>query len=84
MRILVDENIPRMTVDRLRELGHDVKDIRSTGDKGLSGDDRRSCSFFVELSVQSLIRLVSAPPDGDPMPPGTVVLTLAWPLRRLP
>jgi predicted nuclease of predicted toxin-antitoxin system len=36
MRILVDENIPRMTVNRLRELGHDVKDIRRTGDKGLT------------------------------------------------
>jgi predicted nuclease of predicted toxin-antitoxin system len=39
MRILVDENIPRMTVDRLRELGHDVKDIRGTGDKGLADAD---------------------------------------------
>ena len=36
MRILVDENIPRMTVDRLRELGHDVKDIRGTSDEGLA------------------------------------------------
>lgn len=36
MRILVDENIPRMTVDRLRELGHDVKDIRRTDDEGLT------------------------------------------------
>ncbi len=34
MRILVDENIPRMTVDRLRELGHDVLDIRGTADEG--------------------------------------------------
>jgi predicted nuclease of predicted toxin-antitoxin system len=39
MRILVDENIPRTTVDRLRELGHDVKDIRGTGDKGLADAD---------------------------------------------
>jgi len=39
MRILADENIPRMTVDRLRELGHDVKDIRGTGDKGLADAD---------------------------------------------
>ena len=35
MRVLVDENIPRMTVDRLRELGHDVKDIRGTADQGV-------------------------------------------------
>jgi len=37
MRILIVDNIPRMTVNRLRELGHDVKDIRGTGDKGLTG-----------------------------------------------
>ena len=35
MKILVDENIPRMTVDGLRELGHDVKDIRGTPAQGL-------------------------------------------------
>ena len=35
MKVLVDENIPRMTVNRLRELGHDVKDIRGTADQGL-------------------------------------------------
>lgn len=35
MRILVDENLPRMTVNRLRELGHEVKDIRGTADQGL-------------------------------------------------
>jgi predicted nuclease of predicted toxin-antitoxin system len=35
MKILVDENIPRMTVTRLRELGHEVKDIRGTPDQGL-------------------------------------------------
>jgi predicted nuclease of predicted toxin-antitoxin system len=35
VRILVDENIPRMTVRRLRELGHDVKDIRGTAGQGL-------------------------------------------------
>jgi len=36
MRILVDENIPRMTVDRLGEIGRDVKDIRGTDDEGLA------------------------------------------------
>ena len=35
MKILVDENIPRITVNRLIELGHDVKDIRGTPDQGL-------------------------------------------------
>jgi predicted nuclease of predicted toxin-antitoxin system len=39
MRILVDENIPRMTVEHLRELGHDVLDIRGTPDQGLEDLD---------------------------------------------
>jgi predicted nuclease of predicted toxin-antitoxin system len=39
MRILVDENIPRVTVERLRECGHDVMDIRGTESQGLSDLD---------------------------------------------
>jgi len=35
MKILVDENIPRMTVNRLRELDHDKRDIRGAADQGL-------------------------------------------------
>jgi predicted nuclease of predicted toxin-antitoxin system len=35
MDILVDENIPLMTVAGLREQGHDVKDIRGTEKQGL-------------------------------------------------
>lgn len=35
MKILVDENIPRMTVDALRSVGNDVKDIRGTLAQGL-------------------------------------------------
>lgn len=35
MRILVDENVPLMTVDELRKLGHDVRDIRRSEDEGL-------------------------------------------------
>lgn len=39
MKILVDENIPAMTVRGLREHGYDVKDIRGTESKGLSDAD---------------------------------------------
>ncbi|MDX2153634.1 MAG: DUF5615 family PIN-like protein [Bryobacteraceae bacterium] len=39
MNVLVDENIPHMTVDHLRESGHDVKDIRGTADQGLEDSD---------------------------------------------
>jgi predicted nuclease of predicted toxin-antitoxin system len=34
MRVLVDENIPRMTVAAPIALGHDVKDIRGTSMQG--------------------------------------------------
>jgi|SRR5579863_4334240 len=39
MRVLVDENIPRMTVDALRALGHDVRDVRGTSDQGVADSD---------------------------------------------
>ena len=45
MKILVDENIPRMTVNRLRELGHEVKDIRGTHDKGMPDSDLRQVAM---------------------------------------
>ena len=38
MRILVDENIPRLTVVQLRESGHDVLDIRGTPREGMSDE----------------------------------------------
>ena len=38
MRIFVDENIPLMTVEALREVGHDVIDIRGTLDEGMADD----------------------------------------------
>ncbi len=38
MRILVDENIPLMTIQALRDLGHEVLDIRGTTDQGMIDD----------------------------------------------
>jgi predicted nuclease of predicted toxin-antitoxin system len=38
VQILVDENIPRPTVVRLRELGHDVLDIRGTPREGMKDE----------------------------------------------
>lgn len=38
MRILVDENIPKVTVMALREMGHDVRDIRGTIIEGIKDD----------------------------------------------
>ena len=39
MRILVDENIPNLTVDKLRAIGHDVLDIRGTTRQGMFDDE---------------------------------------------
>lgn len=39
MRILVDENIPIMTVEALRGSGHDVVDIRGTHHEGVEDAD---------------------------------------------
>jgi predicted nuclease of predicted toxin-antitoxin system len=38
VRILADENVPLQTVQALRELGHDVRDVRGTPDEGISDD----------------------------------------------
>ena len=39
MNILVDENIPRMTVESLRAAGHSVLDLRGTSEEGLDDVD---------------------------------------------
>jgi|SRR5437764_14943504 len=38
MKVCVDENIPLSTVTELRNLGHDVLDIRGTTEQGISDD----------------------------------------------
>jgi predicted nuclease of predicted toxin-antitoxin system len=38
MDILVDENIPLIGVEQLRDMGHDVLDIRGTAEEGISDE----------------------------------------------
>jgi predicted nuclease of predicted toxin-antitoxin system len=38
MKILVDENIPLKSVQALREMGHEVLDIRGTPDEGVTDE----------------------------------------------
>ena len=38
MKIFVDENIPNFTVRTLRDLGHEVRDIRGTPEQGMDDD----------------------------------------------
>jgi hypothetical protein len=39
MRVLVDENIPKVTVHALTELGHNVLDIRGTDKQGTDDEN---------------------------------------------
>jgi predicted nuclease of predicted toxin-antitoxin system len=39
MRILVDENIPNITIRELRVIGHDVLDLRGTERQGMFDDE---------------------------------------------
>ena len=39
MNIVVDENIPRRTVEALRAMGHQVIDIRGTSEEGSEDED---------------------------------------------
>lgn len=36
---MVDENIPHMTIQALREQGHEVLDIRGTSNQGMADED---------------------------------------------
>jgi predicted nuclease of predicted toxin-antitoxin system len=38
MNIFVDENIPLITVEQLREMGHDILDIRGTDNQGMTDE----------------------------------------------
>jgi hypothetical protein len=38
MKFFADEHIPLMTVEALRALGHDVRDIRGTPEEGMPDD----------------------------------------------
>jgi len=39
LNILIDENIPRLTAERLRELGHEVRDVRNTLKQGIEDSE---------------------------------------------
>ena len=53
MHLFVDENIPNVTVETLRELGHDVLDFRGTDDEVV--DDLGLCPL-VQRQGRLLIR----------------------------
>jgi hypothetical protein len=49
MNICVDENIPLVTIQELRNLGHDVLDIRGTADQGMSDEMLWARALLVAL-----------------------------------
>jgi len=80
MKIFVDENVPLMTVKALRDLGHDVLDIRRTADEGLADDT------LWEM-VQREGRLLITTDKGfaqhrDELHHGMVIVRLRQPNRR--
>jgi predicted nuclease of predicted toxin-antitoxin system len=48
MKILVDENIPNITVEELRSLGHDVLDVRGTPQQGMEDAELWRLAQFQE------------------------------------
>lgn len=79
MKILVDENIPLMTVRALREMGHDVLDVRSTEKKSMADD------ILWEM-VQQEKRLFITTDKGfaqhrDELHHGTLIVCLRQPNR---
>ncbi|MBI5369029.1 MAG: DUF5615 family PIN-like protein [Planctomycetes bacterium] len=61
MKILVDENIPRMTVAALRNLGHDVRDVRGSHFQGVPDDRlweeaRREARLLITTDKGSAVR----------------------------
>ncbi len=54
MKIFVDENIPLMTVQALREMGHDVLDIRGTPNEGMTNEAERD-DIFACLDYAALL-----------------------------
>lgn len=77
MRILVDKNIPNITVQGLRGIGHDVRDIRGTPDQGMD-DDR-----LWELAQKEQRLLVTTDErfvqHRGQMHHGILVVRLRWP-----
>ena len=55
MNILVDENIPKVTVETLRSEGHLVSDLRGTPDQGAEDQEvwNRSCGRKRFLSLRT-------------------------------
>ncbi len=80
MKILVDENIPRMTVAELRSQGHDVRDIRGTHSQGLPDDrlwDEAQREARLMITTDKGFSLRRADPHS-----GVLIVRLRQPTRQ--
>ena len=80
MRILVDENIPLMTVVSLRCLGHDVRDVRGSSEQGKPDADLWALAQREERLVISTDKGFAARRDRRHF--GAMVVRLRRPNRR--
>ena len=60
MKILVDENIPNITVEELRAMGHDVLDIRGTERQGMFDND-----LWALAQNEQRVLVTSSRPDNQ-------------------
>ena len=80
MKIFVDENIPISTVEELRQMGHDVLDIRGTDKEGLSDES------IWELVIDQK-RMIITTDKGfsqyrDELHEGIIIIRLKQPNRK--
>ena len=80
MKILVDENIPRMTVDALRSYGHEVRDLRGTPEQGLTD---RALWLVAATEARLLIPTDKGFSEFRSVPPhGILIVRLRQPNRH--
>ena len=79
MNILVDENIPLMTVEWLRGLAHDVRDVRGTVKQGLADPDLWTLALSEGRMLITTDRGFTAYRGADH--PGVLIVRLRQPNR---
>lgn len=63
MKILVDENIPNITLQELRAMGHDVLDIRGTERQGMFDDELWPLAQTEKRTLVTTVKSFSAHRD---------------------
>lgn len=80
MNIFVDENIPNLSVEELRRMGHDVMDIRGTDKEGL---DDKGIWQIVEEQKRMLITTDKGFANyRDELHYGMIIVRLRQPNRK--